>query len=156
VLSKCVFVTKALVGPANFTSAAAADSLCQQAATAAGLPGVFMAWVSDSTSSPSTRFTQSPMPYRTTTGLKVANSWSSLVVGLIANPIDVSEIGTSVTNQVWTGTATNGTATANTCNSWTSTSATGTAGLATAINATWTNDATVACTQQLSLYCFEQ
>ena len=41
---------------------AAADQTCNDAAEAAGLPGTYKAWLSDSTSSPSTRFVRSDLP----------------------------------------------------------------------------------------------
>src|SRR5687768_3468798 len=58
----------------NLGGVAGADRKCQDLATApgVGLPGTYMAWLSDSTNSPFTRFVKSPGPYQLVTGEKVA------------------------------------------------------------------------------------
>ena len=72
-----------------------ADAKCQALAAAAGLPGTFRAWLSDSTGSPSTRFTQSTLRYVRVDGVKVADDWADLTdaTKLLYAPINVTENG---------------------------------------------------------------
>src|SRR5262245_34663924 len=53
-----------------------ADEFCQSTADRRQLGGTWKAWLSTSDGSPSTRFTQSSVPYRLLDGTIVAKSWS--------------------------------------------------------------------------------
>ena len=59
----------------------AGDALCQRLATAAALPGIYKAWLSDLTGSPSTRLTQWLGGYTRVDGVRVADSWADLTDG---------------------------------------------------------------------------
>jgi hypothetical protein len=128
---KLVFITSQ-----GFTGAlgglSGADTICQNLANSAHPPlnGVFKAWLSDTTQSPSTRFTHSNLPYVRVDGVPVANNWTALTQRYtntvnVLNPIIVDENGTSIGDAyVWTGTWCDGTALlapdpANYCNNWT-------------------------------------
>jgi len=113
-LPKKVFVTSGAYG-GNLGRLAGADSICQNLANAAGLPGTYKAWLSDSINSPAgdpdatppipPRFTFSKAPYKTVTGVLIANDWNDLTDGTIQNPINVNEIGGVNNNEeVWTNT----------------------------------------------------
>ena len=77
--SRIVFVTASDYAP-NWGGLAGADSICAtEASMVAGLSGkVFKAWLSDSTGSPSTRFTQDGAFYLADGTTKIADSWAQL------------------------------------------------------------------------------
>ncbi len=89
---KTVFVTSSL-DDGDLGGLVGADAKCQAMADTAGLSGTYKAWLSDSTSSPSTRFTHSQTPYLTTAGTVVANNWQDLTDDSLQNPINVDENG---------------------------------------------------------------
>src|SRR5688572_9149617 len=64
---KAVFLSPPM-GVATVGGVDAADTHCQQLAIASGLGGTFRAWISDSISSPSTRFTRAAVPYKLING----------------------------------------------------------------------------------------
>jgi hypothetical protein len=76
-----------------------ADAKCQALADAAGLPGTFKAWLSDSTGSPSTRFTQSTLRYVRVDGVKVADDWADLTDASLDAPINVTENGDQLSEE---------------------------------------------------------
>ncbi len=107
----------------------AGDCICQNHADLAGLPGVFMAWLStDDTDSPFANFTQSAVPYVRLDGARVAANWNDLIDKTLISPIYVDESGGrpstasgSGDTLAWTGTEPNGTANLNhDCNGWSS------------------------------------
>ena len=69
------------------------DAHCQRMANGAGHRGTFMAWMSDSQTSPSARFTQSLVPYKLIDGTVIAFDYFDLTDGSIEAPIDLDEIG---------------------------------------------------------------
>lgn len=106
--ARLVFVT-ATTFDADLGGASGADSKCQAAATAASLPGTYYAWVSTSTSSPSTHFTTVGQEWRRVDSQLVASSFADLTSGTIHNAIDVDEHGSSVASgYTWTQTLTDG------------------------------------------------
>jgi hypothetical protein len=171
-----VFVTAQVVG-ADFGGLVVGNAICQSAATAAGLTGDFLAWLSTGADSPLTRFTNRDAagPYRLVPNAAdngnppptVADSFADLTAcevgsGLcLQHPIDRTEAGVVVSEPaaVWTGTLPDGTAGSRTCLGWTTNDPveSGLFGLATVATAGWTGqDFVVACGNTLSLYCFEQ
>jgi hypothetical protein len=107
----------------DFGGPVAADTACQNMATAAGLPGNYRAWVSTQSNSVVGRFTQAQVPYVMTDGTTIASNWTDLTDGNIAHGIDRNEAGnvlpnTGITNchgsptcfQTYTGTNPDGTA----------------------------------------------
>ncbi len=88
-VAKRVFTTSQTT-TAGFGGLAGGDLHCQTLANAASLPGTYKAWISDSTGSPSTRFTRGG-PYQLVDGTLIANDWADLTDGSIANPINLTE-----------------------------------------------------------------
>lgn len=77
----------------NLGGLTGADQKCQTLADSAGIHGTFKAWLGDSTKSPSNRFTQATVPYVKLDGSLIANHWTDLTDGDIANPINIDENG---------------------------------------------------------------
>jgi cysteine-rich repeat protein len=152
----------------NLGGIAGADQRCNQRAQAANLPGTYMAWISVVGTSPSTRFTQSAVPYVLVNGTVVADNWADLVNGSLDNAIARTEMNTVTPDTagacegsvrlVRTGTNSNGTQGPNICNNFTSSAnaSLGTAGRTTSVTATWSNCAPMACDMLLPIYCFQQ
>lgn len=158
---KRVFVTS-LSYPGNLSGLAGADSICQMHATNATPPlsGVFKAWLSDSTASPSTRFTRSALiPYQLVDGTEVASNWADLIDGNLATAITLDENGQApASGHAWTGTTSSGTTAVSHCADWTDTTGnvTGRVGAFTLSDFEWSEFTFAVCTVSGRLYCFEQ
>lgn len=155
---KIVFVTQNS-HLANFGGIEGADAICQAEADTAGLEGVFLAWLSDSTNSPSTRFTKSSYPYVLANGTVVATDWEDLTDGSLLSPINrVATGGAHLSGHVWTSTTIAGTSRVDNCNNWTSSSGDWLAydGNLLYSNYAWTDHTHQWCTIRLKLYCFQQ
>ena len=83
---------------ADSLGALAGDNICQNLADLAQLQGIWMAWVSDSITSPSTRFTKATVPYSLLDGTVVASDWTALARGNLAHSIDQDEHGTRLSS----------------------------------------------------------
>jgi cysteine-rich repeat protein len=169
--SRFVFVTSKLYN-GNLGGLAGADAKCQALAQAAGLPGTYRAWLSSSTASPSTRFTQFGGRYVTVTGTVIAYNWGDLTDGGHLAPINVTELGGSIplsaTNQcapaaVWSMTSPFGTSyvtnTSFACGDWTNTTGGAQWALGTDAGAYWSGFCSAgagSCAWTASLYCFQQ
>lgn len=144
---------------ANLGGLAGGDSICNQRARAAGLPGRYKAWLSDSVSSPATRFTHNPGPYVLPNGARIANNWADLIDNNLLVPLNIMENGqfqAGMTN-VWTGTNSSGTTASYHCSDWTSVVAfAGVYGRADAVNSGWSVAGALNCTSSYRLYCFQQ
>ena len=116
-----VFVTKAAF-QGNFGGLAGADARCQAAARRAGLPGVFLAWLSTSAQPASVRVVHKNVPYVMPGGIRVADNYLDLTDGRLAHPIDRTEYGETVQSPFLarTATAPDGQALSPTCSDWTS------------------------------------
>jgi hypothetical protein len=165
-LGRRVFVTDEFV-LADMGGAVGGDVACQEAADAAGLGGTWMAWLSDSTTSPDARFNQASVPYRRLDGVgtAIANDWQDLTVGVLAATISFNEAGVEESLmeniEVWTATTTAGTlADMDPCSDWTSIvkgTPTATIGHLTAVDENWTTRFRQTCDRtDVHLYCFEQ
>ncbi len=168
-LQRVVFVTSAVFN-GNLGGLAGADSKCQAAANAIGLPGTFIAWLSDANPSgePDSRFVRSGGPYERVDGVTVADSYADLVDCAnpicLRNPILLDEAGNVQSTPVWTGTAFDGSvlaggAAGNLCSDWTSNNSGATAiiGFPDRVTEFWTNaEAVSSCAAPRHLYCFEQ
>jgi hypothetical protein len=158
-----VFMTSA-TRTGNLGGLDGADSLCQSLAEAANLPGAYLAWLSDSTGSPATRFTRATVPYIRVDGEVIAQDWDDLTDGSNLNrAINLTEegMGGAISpNQVWTSTGDDGQQQVNpdNCNGWTNdtTAFDGDFGLKSSISPSWTGSGTQACDQESRLYCFQQ
>ncbi|MCA9878249.1 MAG: hypothetical protein KC442_10725 [Thermomicrobiales bacterium] len=140
-----------------------ADAVCQDLAAGAGLPGVYMAWLSDSTGSPADRFMRATAPYTLRGGPIIANNWDDLTSGGLQRALNKTEQGTggALSSKVWTNTASDGTARTDTrksCSNWSSnsTGVNGYDGMLSSISATWTARDESSCDSTIRLYCFQQ
>ncbi|MCA9880765.1 MAG: DUF1554 domain-containing protein [Thermomicrobiales bacterium] len=157
------FVTAAAFTGSAITGLAGADASCQEAASVAGLPGTYKAWLSAGGSTPATRFTNTANagPYVRVTGPLVANSFAELLAcpggTCQASSINEAENGQSRTaSPVWTGTKSDGTASPDTCNGWTSDTGQGLVGNTNLVNTQWTDNGTNACSEARPIFCFQQ
>jgi len=156
-----VFVTDSFQS-ANLGGPTGADKICQMAANAQTLGGMWRAWISTPAASASARLTHATVPYRLLDGTKVANNWTDLTDGSLAHAIDLSEQGNTLTGgEVWTSTNSNGTAaTPNGCKGFTSNAGGAPyaeVGLLSSKTGTWTHVYQQFCNRtNVRLYCFEQ
>ena len=140
-----------------------ADAECQSLAEAAGLDGTFMAWLSDSTGSPSSRFTPSTLAYTLVDGTVVTPTYSAFVIWNVdlLHAIDMDESGNTLAAgaQAWTGTFAEAGAAGNAserCSGWTSVSGKGQSGDVKATGYSWTEGSKPDCTAIQHLYCVQQ
>jgi hypothetical protein len=117
-----------------------------------------MAWLSDASTSPVTRFAQATIPYALLDGTVIATSFADLLDGQLAAPLNRDEKNAVTSGAfAWTGTKADGTVSSDTCNDWqVAVAATGTRGSADATDATWTNAGVSGCYFPQRLFCFEQ
>lgn len=141
----------------------AADAICQGLAEQAGLPGLYMAWLSDDTGSPSTRFVQHPGLYCRADGIPLASSYDDLTdcgnPECLINPLNVTESGDPADGASWSNTLTDGTLrSANHCTGWSDNSGLGETGNPNATGSFWTeNSLSSLCSSPGNgIYCFEQ
>ena len=122
---RTVFVTNAKFTGKNLGGLTGADSKCQAEADdpASIVPsGTYLAWLSDGTDSPDTRFTKSSHPYMLPDGTKVAEDYSDLTDGSILHPLDMEPTGNRIkgSDNIWTGTLADGKSASHsvTCTGW--------------------------------------
>lgn len=122
---KRVFVSP--INTSNLGGIAGADAICQADADQHGLSGTYYAWLSDSTTSPSQRFTRSLGNYKLVDGTVIASGWAGLTSGSLLSPINRTSSGNPFgVTLLMTGTNVDGTAyssdSALSCDDYTSTS----------------------------------
>lgn len=154
---KRIFVTTSTY-QGNFGGIAFADAACAQHAAAASLPGTYLAWLSDGTTSPDARLRQWGYAYVNGAGVALASDWADLTDGTVGVEMNyradgVLDVGTART---WTGTGADGLPLGPNCSGWTSLSGTGQAGLDTFLTAGWTEWSAWSCSSASHLYCVEQ
>jgi hypothetical protein len=167
---KVVFVSSAQY-TGNLGGLTGADMKCQTLATAACLPGNYLAWLSDSTGSPNTRFTQSNIPYRLVNGTLIAANYGDLTDGSIANPVNLTELNgvpldspvtCSMQKMSYSATDANGNAVhpMERCSDWSTTSGQASWGYNLVTNGNWTQacfgTGGNTCGAVATLYCFQQ
>jgi len=147
----------------QLTGIQVADSICRSRAIAAGIKSDadVLAWLSDSETSPASRFFRSKGRYVLTDGTVVANSWDDLTDGSIEHPIDLSEEGEAPdANNVWSNTAIDGTLLSDqTCENWSTSDddVNSRVGSRNKLTSEWTNrELPIFCSATFSIYCFEQ
>lgn len=160
--SQRVFITSTTYN-GNLGGLAGADAKCQTRASAANLGGTWKAWLSDSTTSATSRLLHSSVPYKLVNGTVVANNWDDLTDGTLQNTIGITELGTTKFGGVWTNTESNGqTYRTDYCSNFTSSVAGSNflLGWSAYTNGNWTltRSGTIetTCNNIESLYCFEQ
>jgi hypothetical protein len=146
----------------NLGGLAGADKICQDRARAAYLPGTYMAWLSDSTGSPSTRFTRATAPYTLLDGTVVAGGWAGLTSGSLQHAITMTEFGGTVNVwPVWTNTLVTGVQDLShtSCTNWSTDiyPALASVGSVQQASNAWTDDYAMYCASgPAKLYCFQQ
>jgi hypothetical protein len=161
--AKLVFVTSQQY-TGNLGGLPGADNICQSLAAAAGLPGVYKAWLSAHQDSPSVTFTHPSGPYKLVNGTVVASSWTALTTQVLQNPINIDETGALAGTDVWTNTSENGTTwspSGHDCEEWTEASVgMGNYGCTTeaclSYNIWSSADGNATCGTALSFFCFQQ
>jgi hypothetical protein len=158
-----VFVTTTLQNGA-LGGLAGADAICAARATAASLPGTYVAWLSTSTVNALDRL-GSAKGFVRVDGKPFANSATDIVANKIFNPLRIAEDGSDVsasivpgssTLTVYTGTLGDGTvATGDTCSDFGSTAGSARRGEISGGPVTWTARQNSNCTTARRLYCFE-
>jgi hypothetical protein len=159
--SRRVFVsTQMFTG--NLGGVSGADHACQSLAGSAQLGGSWKAWVSDNTTSPSTRFAQAAVGYRLLDGTLLAAGWTGLVSGALLHGIDLTEQRAAAgSSEVWTGTLETGVAIGtDVCGGFTSSANAAThavIGNTSRTDIGWSNATAQSCDQNnLRIYCMEQ
>jgi hypothetical protein len=156
--TKTVFMTDGTYNGSSLGGLTGADAVCQSEADAAGLPGIYKAWLSAAGygNSAAERLTHSEVPYVLVDGTQVADNWADLTDGSLDAPIGPFPAGP----EIWTGTASDGSFVSGSsdCGAWTSTTGAGAVyGLSYQVASGWTqSEYTYDCGQSLWLYCFEQ
>ncbi len=161
---KTVFVTRAKFD-SNLGGLTGADDKCQAEANdpASIVPsGTYLAWLSDGTDSPDTRFTKSSHPYMLPDGTMIAENFADLTDGSILHIINIAPTGKPLGSQeFWTGTDADGTTLQHlvTCNSWAGDTWPGNHGMAGSTiqkSTLWSNRVPVPCRESRRLACFQQ
>lgn len=157
---------KAFISSATYTGdlggLTGGDSKCQTLANAAGLGSVaWMAWLSDSTVSASSRLVHPTSPILRTDGVKIADDWNDLITAdpnYLDSIIVKNENGGTLGGRIWTGTNTSGGAEINNCSNWTSVSVVldGMTGDNGWLTSPWTAEEDISCDNTRRLYCFSQ
>jgi hypothetical protein len=156
--TKLVFVTSTTYNAA-LGGLAGADAKCQMVADAAMRLGTFKAWLSDATTSATSRLAHSTIPYALLDGTIVAADFDALAAVPHAHELNQDEHGVLSTSHAWTGSRFNGLPEPNaSCSSWTTAAATPTAvvGSPAGKDFTWTEDFLDECNTLHSLYCLQQ
>jgi hypothetical protein len=158
-----VFVTSTLQN-GNLGGLAGADAICAARATAASLPGTYVAWLSTSTVNAASRL-GSAQGFVRVDGKPFANAVADIVANEIFNPLRIAENGVDVSAgvlpgasnlTVYTGTLGDGTvATGNTCSDFASTAGNARRGEIGGGPITWTARQNSNCTTVRRLYCFQ-
>jgi hypothetical protein len=165
-----VFVTSQRWTGENIGGIEGANAKCQAAADAVSLPGVYLAWLSSTESSPDLVFKKSSVPYLDLHDTEVAADWEGLTSELLKAPIFVTEkMDDPMSGMhpclpaelvvVWSNTGTGGKLLnpATTCTGWSEITGDGGLGAAGYIDSTWTHGCAGSCqTVEAPLYCFEQ
>ena len=165
--TKTVFVTSQKL-QGDFGGLLTADQFCQSAAVFAGLPGTYMAWLSDGNLRPATRFVASVYPYVLRDGSVVADDFTDLLDGVLDHAINMDELGLLAPEKtyVWSGVKADGYTAYSGCNKWTQTkdpndddwpyNLYGFVGQAWQTTDDWALSTQQPCYLKYSLYCFEQ
>ncbi|WAS93589.1 DUF4215 domain-containing protein [Nannocystis punicea] len=159
-----MFATKEVFS-ANLGGVAGADQNCQSAATAANLPGTYVAWISIEGADASADLPAGEPLFRLD-GLPIVTTASDLHKGgatTLMNPINLAEDGSPVEGYAWTGTSFTGQASGSDCTGWTMSNMTiATIGNSNSSTSTWTNDSgpdpftQVQCIATNRLFCFRK
>ncbi len=156
-----VFVSVAAPTGEEIMGIAGADARCVVEAEAARLanPERFRAWLSDSKSSPATRFETRGARYVLVDGSVIADDWDDLTDGQLSHPINAYPDGSEANVAVWTSTEASGEAvdTGEFCGDWSvADDSYGRTGYSPEVDYFWTfADLGLVCFGIAHFYCFE-
>lgn len=153
-----VFVTSTKHVPGSLGGLAGADAICQARASAAGLPGTYVAWLSTATVDARDRL-GTARGWRRPDGMPFVDTQGALLNGRILYPAIVDETGTrvpaTVGELVVTNTSPEGLAATTDCGGFASTTGMTAAGTPAGTTRMWTqNGQDVGCATPARLYCF--
>jgi hypothetical protein len=160
------FITAAIVNPAQLGGLAGADQFCQASAAAAGLPGTYRAWLSDSTADAVDRVQAgAARGWVRPDGLEVGDSITGMLAGEMFHPLRVDENGLDIgtgddigDSNALTGTNPDGRWSLESCGDWNDPTAEVTLGSSSEVGLYFTNVGTAACSgdnaRPSGLYCF--
>jgi hypothetical protein len=152
---KIVFLTNGYWN-GNLGGIDGANAKCQAEATAAGLPGSYVAWLSSSTRNPAASLAKGGPWFATDKSSLIAANWAQVQSGHLTTLITLNASGGQPFPLAWTGTNPDGTPTTvntnQTCNDWT-----GTGGSGYDVFAGYLDYPTLdSCVNAYGLYCFQQ
>jgi len=158
---RLVFITSIPYKASDLGGLVGADGKCDDLASTAGLAGTYLAWLSDNTGSPSSRFPKDfSGPYVLTDGTAIAIGWEQLTSGSLITALAMNEAMEPATNlESWSNTLPNGT-TKNTiahCENWSSNMGNSGAGFSTITEGGWTDNVDKPCAANggAHIYCFQ-
>lgn len=169
--TRMMFTTSALYEGGALGGLTGADAKCQNHASGAHFTGVFRAWLSDSTGSPSTRMVHGAGEYVLVDGTVVARDWNDLNDGQLEHAVNLDETGEVHTINgeldcnfgplVWTGTDFDGkayteAAAGGSCGNWDDPHSNGLFGSTVNMDAFWSVGCISQCYLTGALYCVEQ
>jgi len=163
IVERLVFVTGTPYVASELGGLPGADARCNDHASAAGLDGAYMAWLSDDTGSPEFRFSKdSTASYILVNGDEIALGWEDLSDGELSAAIDLDENASPREGvDVWSNTLEHGSPkhTSAHCMNWTGTKPLESAGIgySSATDHNWTDSYSLSCGSDLGahLYCFQ-
>jgi hypothetical protein len=142
-------------------SLAAADALCAQAASDAGIPGTFVAWLSDSTTNAIDRIPASAGPWYRLDKVPFARDKTALATDRLLSPPHVDELGVAHCgtpgSYIATGTLEDGSwaGAGNDCGGWADLGANVTLGTSCGTGGAWTEYGFSSCGSQGRLCCLQ-
>jgi hypothetical protein len=160
------FVTADLVNPTQLGGLAGADRFCQARATAAGLPGTYVAWLSNSTADAVDRVQGvGARGWVRPDGLEVGDTIDGMLAGEMFHPVRMDEAGVAFgdisdlgDDNTLTGTNPDGRWSGDSCGNWNDATAEVTLGATSSVGAFFTNVVTADCSgagaRPSSLLCF--
>ena len=156
--AKLVFVTRATFA-GNLGGLAGADAKCGTSASAAGISGTFVAYLSTTAVDAALRVTGNG-PWNDLKGHRLFDAGAARWAGFPKLSIRTDETGDDSVNEAfryWTGSEAQGTRSASTCGSWTLASgiALGTSGYKLANDHQWISESDRDCSEKLSILCVQ-
>ena len=154
------FVTSTKVTPGDLDKVTGAtsgldgaDILCNQAASAAALPGNYVAWLSAVGTDAIDRLTGA-RGWMRTDGVPFADQPSMFSTGAHWVPLNHDENGVEVSELVVTGTSGSGKGSGTLCGGWASTTGSTVGASSNEMGRTWTSSKVPSCSGSYRLYCF--
>ncbi len=150
------FVTSSVVQPGQLGGLSGGDEKCNSLADAAGLPGTYIAWLSDSTVNAAERISStSASGWVRTDGRPFALSRAGLLSENLLYPLSLDENGNDINVVVVTGTSAIGEVeSSGTCADWTSDNGIVANGKSDSVSRAWTSLRSDSCADSAHLYCF--